>query len=92
MSGTHVTGFVSCTRIFQMFVSSAAPFMPSIWRAPALPSVASLSSAAARSFCAASWRTAGPPAGAAMAVTRREEQRSGQRAWVSADGAASARA
>lgn len=38
MSGTHVTGFVSCTLIFQMSVSSAAPFMPSIWRAAAEPS------------------------------------------------------
>lgn len=33
MSGIHVTGLVSCTRIFQMSVSSDAPFMPSSWRA-----------------------------------------------------------
>jgi len=30
INGTHVTGLVSCTLIFQMSVSSAAPFMPSI--------------------------------------------------------------
>lgn len=33
MRGIHVTGLVSCTRIFQMSVSSDAPFMPSSWRA-----------------------------------------------------------
>jgi hypothetical protein len=29
MRGIHVTGFISCTRIFQMLVSALAPFMPS---------------------------------------------------------------
>jgi hypothetical protein len=46
MSGTHVTGLVSCTRILNLSVSSAAPFIPSIWRAAlslsVLASVASL--------------------------------------------------
>jgi hypothetical protein len=36
MSGIHVTGLVSCTRILNLSVSSAAPFMPSIWRAAEL--------------------------------------------------------
>lgn len=29
MRGIQVTGFISCTRIFQMSVSTSAPFMPS---------------------------------------------------------------
>jgi len=35
MSGTQVTGLVSCTRILKRLSSSPAPFMPSIWRTPA---------------------------------------------------------
>ena len=33
ISGIHVTGFISCSRIFQRVVVLLAPFIPSIWRA-----------------------------------------------------------
>ena len=33
MRGTHVTGFVSCSRIAHLLSVSAAPFMPSSCRA-----------------------------------------------------------
>ncbi len=33
--GIQVTGFISCSRIFQMELVPLAPFMPSSWRAPA---------------------------------------------------------
>lgn len=41
-----MTGLVSCTLIFQMFVSSAAPFMPSSWRAVLSAALSSLVAAA----------------------------------------------
>lgn len=46
MRGIQVTGLVSCTLIFQMFVSSAAPFMPSSWRAVLSAALSSLVAAA----------------------------------------------
>lgn len=68
ISGIHVTGLVSCTRIFQMSVSSDAPFIPSICRAEALPDAAAfcLSSVA----CSLTARSAVRPAGNAADVAR----------------------
>ena len=37
MSGIQVTGFISCSRIFQMLVSAEAPFMPSSCALPSTP-------------------------------------------------------
>ena len=34
IKGIQVTGFISCSRIFQMELVPLAPFMPSSWRAP----------------------------------------------------------
>ena len=56
MSGTQVTGLVSCSRIFHMFVSLSAPRMPSSWLSLPLPlataSCALSCSSSFVSFCA----------------------------------------
>jgi uncharacterized oligopeptide transporter (OPT) family protein len=40
IKGIQVTGFISCSRIFQMLSELEAPFIPSSWRASALAAAA----------------------------------------------------